>query len=292
MGFMQQLARLFGVSSDTPKPYATSTVPPASAPQEASRNGVAGSAMDRKPVNIDVYLDDPSEADRELEDAMLSSITTDGSPEGHDPDETRSRTPILAPRNRQELIKELQKNYSEVLGLVRKVDDHLDTQSHRSERLLELAERSARNMDAIPELVEQNRRVADALGDLIELTRDARTRSDTAVDRLNKTAIEQLEAGQRQTAALQSMQSAIHRSGEAEAEMARSIGGFNETLTDMSASTRDLGDTISQLRETDSEREAELARLVSSGQKWLVAAVVLCAVMAVVAVGLVINGVV
>ena len=294
MGVIEQIARLFGrsPSGDNPTPSAHATDSSATA-----SNGTTGQAMDRTPVNIDVYLEDDDE--RALADGMLvEPAPTDpglASDEAtpHVADDTQpSRAPIIAPRNRQELVKELQKNYTEVLGLVRKVDDHLDTQSHRSERLRELAERSARNMDAIPELVEQNRRVADALGDLIELTRDARTRNDAAVDRLNKTAIEQLEAGQRQTAALQSMQSAIHRSGEAEAEMARSIGGFNETLTDMSAATRDLGDTISQLRETDAEREAELAKLVSSGQKWLVAAVVLCALMAVVVVGLVVNGVV
>jgi methyl-accepting chemotaxis protein len=296
MGVIEQIARLFGRSPGGGK---AATSSPA-ADLDARANGTAGHAMDRKPVNIDVYLEDDDE--RDLADGLIASAPAP-TPPGDDPIEVSpeagasetdgsSRAPIISPRNRQELIKELQKNYTEVLGLVRKVDDHLDTQSQRSERLLELAERSARNMDAIPELVEQNRRVADALGDLIELTRDARTRNDAAVDRLNKTAIEQLEAGQRQTAALQSMQSAIHRSGEAEAEMARSIGGFNETLTDMSASTRDLGDTISQLRETDAEREAELAKLVSSGQKWLVAAVVLCALMAVIVVGLVVNGVV
>ena len=294
MGVIDQLARLFGKK-------------PGNAGQ-TSQNGqsgggthparASGPALDRKPVNIDVYLEDDDE--RDLADGLIASAPAP-TPPGDDPIEVSpeaeagetdgsSRAPIISPRNRQELIKELQKNYTEVLGLVRKVDDHLDTQSHRSERLLELAERSARNMDAIPELVEQNRRVADALNDLIELTRDARTRNDAAVDRLNKTAIEQLEAGQRQTAALQSMQSAIHRSGEAEAEMARSITGFNDTLSDMSASTRDLGDTISQMRETDAEREAELAKLVSSGQKWLIAAVVFCALMAVVVVGLAING--
>lgn len=302
MGVMQRLAKLFGGSSktQTTKPTddraATGPTGPGSASRSRSNANGAASAMDRKPVNIDVYLDDDAEGEleasmaRELVDADASEETP-GTARPIEP-ETASRTPIVSPRNRQELIKELQKNYTEVLGLVRKVDDHLDTQSHRSERLLELAERSARNMDALPDLVEQNRRVADALGDLIELTRDARTRNDAAVDRLNKTAIEQLEAGQRQTAALQSMQSAIHRSGEAEAEMARSIGGFNETLSDMSSSARDLGDTISQMRETDAEREAELAKLVSSGQKWLIAAVVLCALMAVVVVGLVVNGVV
>ena len=281
MGVIEQLARLFGVSSDTPKPHA----PTERVETSVDLNG-AESATTRKPVNIDVYLDD-EDPEQELVAGMTGASET-GLAGADEP----SRAPILAPRNRQELVKELQKNYTEVLGLVRKVDDHLDTQNHRSERLLELAERSARNMDALPELVEQNRRVADALGDLIELTRDARTRNDVAVERLNKTAIQQLEAGQRQTAALQTMQSAIHRSGEAEAEMARSIGGFNETLSDMSSSTRDLGDTISQMRETDAEREAELAKLVSSGQKWLVASVVFCGLLMVVVLALVINGVV
>lgn len=292
MGVIDQLARLFGK-----KPGNAGQTSQNGQPRDGTHAARAsGPALDRKPVNIDVYLEDD---EAELTNGMIASAPAPTAPDA-DPiaapedatveDAEPTRSPIVSPRNRQELIKELQKNYTEVLGLVRKVDDHLDTQSHRSERLLELAERSARNMDAIPELVEQNRRVADALSDLIELTRDARTRNDAAVDRLNKTAIEQLEAGQRQTAALQSMQSAIHRSGEAEAEMARSITGFNDTLSDMSASTRDLGDTISQMRETDAEREAELAKLVSSGQKWLIAAVVFCALMAVVVVGLAING--
>ncbi len=287
MGLKQSIARLFGKGASHAAPARDS---------EKGATAVAQSASDRRPVNIDVYLDndavavrDPSD-DSFIADAMTAVEQAEtGEPA---PSTDPGRAPVLAPRNRQELVRELQKNYAEVVNLVRKVDDHLDTQSHRSERILELAERSARNMDVLPELVEQNRRVADALNDLIELTRDARTRNDAAVDRLNKTAVQQLEAGQRQTAALQSMQSAIHRSNEAEQEMARSISGFNETLTDMSHSTRDLGETIAQLRETDAEREAELARLVSNSQKWLVAAVVFCALMAVIVLGLAINGIV
>lgn len=197
-----------------------------------------------------------------------------------------------APRNRQEMVEELRKNYAEVLGIVRKVDDHLDQQSHRSERLLELAERSARHMEVLPDLAEQNRRVADALADLVELTRDMRTRHDATSEKLTRTAHQQLESAQRQTAAMLSMQSALHRSGEAEAEMARTMSGFNETLGDMAGSTRDLGSTISAMRETDAEREAELSRLVSTSQKWLVAAVVFCGLAAVAVLALVINRVV
>jgi len=282
MGVKQSLAKLFGISGNSPaSPADQSAI--IDQDQVKARQAVSPS----KPVGVDIYDEDDIDAEIIAE----SGAHTDSHREnGMQPSD--DRPPIVAPRNRQELIKELQKNYTEVVGLVRKVDDHLDTQTHRSERLLELAERSARNMDSLPELVEQNRRVADALNDLIELTRDARTRSDAAAERLNKTAVQQLESGQRQTSALQTMQATMHRSGEAEKEMARSIGGFNETLTEMSASTRDLGDTIGQLRETDAEREAELAKLVSSGQKWLVAAVVFCGLMAVVVLALVVNKVV
>ena len=137
MGLKQSIARLFGKGA-TPR-------------SAGSRS--AASAPAREPVNIDVYLDeneqDPSD-DSLIAGAMTESPTSSsdaaGAPAGVEPlgtddsgEDDRERSPILAPRNRQELVKELQKNYAEVLGLVRKVDDHLDTQTHRSERLLELA---------------------------------------------------------------------------------------------------------------------------------------------------------
>lgn len=256
MGVRQTLARLFGLGGGDGAP-----VPE----REREMPGHEAAPLPDRPVAVDVYTEEES-----------------GAPAPLSP----------APRNRQEMVEELRKNYAEVLGIVRKVDDHLDQQSQRSERLLELAERSARHMEVLPDLAEQNRRVADALADLVELTRDMRTRHDAAADRLTRTAHQQLESAQRQTAAMQSMQAALHRSGEAEAEMARTISGFNETLGDMAGSTRDLGSTIAAMRETDAEREAELSRLVSISQKWLVAAVVFCGLAAVAVLALVINRVV
>lgn len=253
-----------------------------------------------EPVSIDLYIEDEHTGDAHEGKGPIvaddrSGLGSDNSEHPAEPvpavvETTRSLGPV--PKNRQELLNELRKNYSEVLGLVRKVDGHLDEQSHRSDRLLELAESSARNMECLPDLVEQNRRVADALGDLIELTRDARTRQDSAADRLTRTAVQQLESAQRQTAALQTMQAAMHRAGEADEKMAGSIAGFNDTLGAMSSSTRDLGQTIASMRETDAEREAELARLVASSQKWLVAAVVFCGLLALGALFAVLNNVI
>jgi hypothetical protein len=228
MGVLEAIARLFGVSKAAPVAGGGGDAAPsgsangsADGAAEASGGGTATAAAPvgrrPEPVAIDLYTDDE-------EDDVIGQPMEDTDPAagGGEALETASPTGALgpAPRNRQELLNELRKNYTEVLGLVRKVDGHLDEQSHRSERLLELAESSARDMSHLPELVEQNRRVADALADLIEMTRDARTRQDAAADRLTKTAIQQLESAQRQTAALQTMQAAMHRAGEADEKVA------------------------------------------------------------------------
>ena len=314
MGVLESIAKLFGASKqsgdkdrggahgndDDRSQAATARAPSAGAGATAGRP-----AQPRKPdepVSIDLFIEDDEDSLESETESEMIEVPRRGSGSGNDgldipaeeiPSAIEPRRSVgPAPKNRQELLNELRKNYTEVLGLVRKVDGHLDEQSHRSERLLELAESSARDMSHLPELVEQNRRVADALGDLIELTRDARTRQDASADRMTRTAVQQLESAQRQTAALQTMQAAMHRAGEADEKMADSISGFNDTLGAMSSSTRDLGDTIASMRETDAEREAELARLVANSQKWLVAAVIACGLLAVGALFAVLNNVI
>lgn len=316
MGVLGAIARMFGVSKQAGAPGrggadgdgedrtpATTTARAGRAGGDPAPGRPSAPRTTDEPVSIDLFIEDdedPVHADTEEREMIGeprrgSGPGDDGleNPADEAPGSIEPRRPVgPAPKNRQELLNELRKNYTEVLGLVRKVDGHLDEQSHRSERLLELAESSARDMSHLPELVEQNRRVADALGDLIELTRDARTRQDAAADRMTKTAVQQLESAQRQTAALQTMQAAMHRAGEADEKMADSISGFNDTLGAMSSSTRDLGDTIASMRETDAEREAELARLVANSQKWLVAAVIACGLLAVGALFAVLNNVI
>lgn len=279
MGVLNSLARLFG-GSKAPGAAAGTTNEHTVSNGRGTDDRLT-TPLPEHPVAVDAYTeDDDVISDADMVQADLE--TPDAAPLVPTP------TP---PKNRQELLNELRKNYTEVLGLVRKVDTHLDEQSHRTDRLLELAERSSRQMDVLPEIAEQNRRVADALTDLVELTRDARTRNEAATERLTKTAVQQLETAQRQTSALQNVQAAMHRSCEASAEMAHSMGGFGQTLGDMAGSTRDLGDTIAAMRETDAEREAELAKLVSNSQKWLVAAVVFSGLIAVGALALVLNNV-
>ncbi|MEO1511426.1 MAG: DUF2163 domain-containing protein, partial [Planctomycetota bacterium] len=173
---------------------------------------------------------------------------------------------------------------AEVLGLVRKVDGHLDEQTRRSERLLEVAESASRNAELLPQISAQNERMADAITDLAAAVREGREQAAAATDRLGerlgKTAIQQLESLQHQTSALQQMQSAVVKAGEAEAKMAGSIDAFGHTLGGMTKATEDLGMTISAMRETDAERERELAELVSRSQRWLIGIAAVLAVLA------------
>ncbi|MAY75032.1 MAG: hypothetical protein CMJ31_10020 [Phycisphaerae bacterium] len=208
-----------------------------------------------------------------MDDIDADVIESDG--------ERREQAPIVAPKNRAELIGELQKNYTEVLTLVRKVDGHLDEQRDRADRMMSIAEASSRKLDALPELAEQNRRVADAIVQLVELTKAGQVDAKTTADRLSKTAIQQLEAAQQQTSAMMSVQSAVQKSGEAERELAASVNAFGESMHGVSTATRDLGESISSMRETDAAREQELAGLVRSSQRWLIVAVMLCGVLAV-----------
>jgi methyl-accepting chemotaxis protein len=70
-----------------------------------------------------VLVDDPTSTGPELAEIKPMTgpgTTAPGSPLG-----------VIVPRNKQELIEELRKNYTEVIDLVRKVNGHLDDQARR-----------------------------------------------------------------------------------------------------------------------------------------------------------------
>ncbi|MEM0983292.1 MAG: hypothetical protein AAGI17_05015 [Planctomycetota bacterium] len=225
-----------------------------------------GAMHEPKPnANGDASYDIDDEFDT-LDDAPARG-TSNGSGNGH-------RSIVPSPiRSKQELLNELRSNYQEVVDLVRKVDGHLDQQSRRSERMLEVAEEASQKMDVLPRLADSSDRIAGAIEQLADAVRSNSENADAIAERISKTATSQLESLQQQTSALQKMQTAIHRSGEAEEKMAESIDGFRTTMDTMSRSTDDLGSAIKTMRETDVERERELAELIGRSQKWLMIAV-------------------
>ncbi|QKK09825.1 MAG: hypothetical protein HND58_17805 [Planctomycetota bacterium] len=153
---MGVFAKLF-----SPKHAKSGGRPAASAPPAAPAPGPAKPARPERvtpPVSIDLHVDD--DPDDELE--------------GFDPG--REPLPeIKPPRSRQELIAELQRNYQEVLGIVRKVDSHLDEQGQRSGRMAEIAERFPQAADDLSHLREGQDSVQQAL-EAVSLARATATR--------------------------------------------------------------------------------------------------------------------
>lgn len=282
MKFTDTIARLFG------GPRAT-----AGAAAQPSGNGYSPAAVVEPtaridPMGVGAGLTDSGRAESNRPDSNRVEprrvhldgvlIEAEGSPGAA---LVESKPAGRASVKRAQLVAELQRNYSEVLGIVRKVDGHLDEQQHRADRMLAIAEQTARKLDHLPELAAQTGRVADAISKLVELTRDGQSQGRQVTERLAHTAIQQLEAAQQQTAALQHVRSEIQMAGEAERELAQSVGAFRESLTGVSRATSDLGSAITSMRQADADRERELADLVRTGQRSFIFAVLIIVLLAI-----------
>lgn len=183
-----------------------------------------------------------------------------------------------APRNKQELLNELRRNYAEVVSLVRKVDNHLDHQDRRSERMLEIAEK-------LPKAIEQIERLEDRHAELL-----------SAVTRLTETLKEGQENNQtgvnKQIHALEQLHTTIDQSNEQSRELSARVAGelndFRSAVGQMVGSTQQLSTAIDTINTREDTREQQLRKTLEQTRKWTIGLVVflaiagLCAIAAVV----------
>jgi methyl-accepting chemotaxis protein len=166
-----------------------------------------------------------------------------------------ARTP---PKSKQELLAEIQRNYQEVLELVRKVDTHLDESGDRSLRLIELADRVPEGMSTILELKSQTEVVPHAIERVTEIVSSSEGHASAAVEELRGIAARFDEASQR---------------GEA---LAGAVGEFREILTAVAGSGARLNDVMEKIQTEASSREERLVSLIEREQRWMVFALSLC----------------
>lgn len=206
-----------------------------------------------KPTAIDLHLDD--DPDAELE--------------GFDPG--REPMPeIKPPRSRQELIAELQRNYQEVLGIVRKVDSHLDEQGQRSARMAEIAERFPSAADDLSHLREQQDAVHQAL-EAVSLT--LRERDGTL--------------GQNQLATLdrlEEIRGLMAESSESERQLVGSLVEFRDTMGGMATATERLTDAVERIEARETERANQVVEAIRGIKSSVVAVGVIAASCGVVAI--------
>ncbi len=169
-----------------------------------------------------------------------------------------------APRNKQELLTELRKNYSEMVDLIRKVDGHLDEQDARSARMLEIAEGIPGALAVVPELRDRMDELNTSIRQLAETVQATGTRSD--------------EFSAAQVDAIREVRTILERSGEVEEGIATSLEEFNTTLVGMNGATSDLSKAMRTIQERQDARDDKLVEALAGSQRWMAWIVGLCAV--------------
>lgn len=183
-----------------------------------------------KPVRMDVG--------EEVEGGEIASVQQGAAP-----------TPV---RSKQEMIAELQKNYSEVLDLVRKMSAHLDSESERTARLMIIVERIPDALDALPELREQTRRMVEALR---ESSDQSRTRDEHVQD------------------AMAHIRARLDDARESETHLVGTLTEFRGSLREMATSSERSSVALTAMNERNAARERELAQVLTLTRRWVIAAV-------------------
>ena len=202
-----------------------------------------------------------TQASRLAEMSPQRPVTLDGDDEAGE----SMSLDLSTKRTRQELLTELQQNYREVVGLVRKVDQHLDQQERRGTRLMEIAERLPAALDTLPAIREQTVRLTEAIERLAES-------NERHADRGEAAAVAQTEA-------LTSVRSLVAESARAEQEVAQNVAAFTTTVDSMSEATRTVGDALRHIQERDAVRERQLAEVITKGSRSMSMVVGFCALM-------------
>ncbi|MBK7406157.1 MAG: hypothetical protein IPJ41_16515 [Phycisphaerales bacterium] len=208
------------------------------------------------PVAIDLHEDDP--------DADLDSFDL-GAPEAG-PGSLHSRPR----RSRQELVAELQRNYQEVLGIVRKVDSHLDRQAERHDRLAEIAERFPRAAD---DLAQARVRQEQACEIMDALARSLNARDD----RLLSGQTAQLER-------LDEVRDLMAESAHASRQLLGSLIDFRDIMSGLAGATERLNDAVARIEQRDQQRSADLLAALTSTKKWAIALTIVVATCGLVAI--------
>ncbi len=235
MGLLTKFSTIFGAKPSRP------STPPSS--QNAFRPAVH---PPENPVEIDISRDD--------------EFTLDDEPRE---DIRRPAAPLApAPKSKGEMLAELQKNYAEVMELIRKVSNHLDEQNDRSIRLMEIAERIPEAIETLPELRNQNAEILVALKSAAD---DTRARDERAAESLDL-LVDRLE-----------------ESRESDRVLVGTMAEFRGTLREMADTNEQTGVTLSDMNQRNMAREQELHSILQLTRRWITIATVVGVVLVMVA---------
>lgn len=258
MGLLTKFSSIFGAK---PRPASSSTPTAQSRPfrpATTGAGGTSGAAAPASPVEIDIS---PSRDDDD-EFGLLDDDAPRVNGEHRRPAGPTAIAPAPAPKSKGEMLGELQKNYAEVMELIRKVSGHLDEQAERSARLMAIAERIPQALDTLPELREQNEQIIVALRQAADEARSRDERSSQTLDRL----------GDR-----------LDESRESDRVLVGTMAEFRGTLREMADTNDRTGATLADMNARNAAREQELHNILQLTRRWITIATVVGVVLVMVA---------
>ncbi|MCP3902808.1 MAG: hypothetical protein GY715_04155 [Planctomycetes bacterium] len=195
-----------------------------------------------------------------------------------EPGETTSPTAMIEPKPQP--LRERRgegRAHEEVLDLVRRIGEHLDHQSDRAERMVQLLDRMPAMLDALPEINRQN-------ATLVETMHEHFAQSKRREEALGTTLVTVHESSERQIDVLGLIQQQLDAGTRTTAHLEETLDDLRGALGDLADSSARSADAMLQVTEQRDSRDAEFRRVVSRTQGWTVAAMIACAMVSVAAV--------
>ncbi|MEM7227506.1 MAG: hypothetical protein AAF432_01690 [Planctomycetota bacterium] len=203
----------------------------------------------------------------------------------HDHDETGATSngttavaTIETKPSRRASMAELQRGYDEVLGVVRRIGDHLDEQSERSERIVALLDRLPQAVDVMPEISRQNIRLLESLTEYLDQAKRREESINSTLARLNDSSDHQAEI-------VSLVQQQLDAGTDNTRQMTSALTSFRQSLSELSASTKHSSDVLATVSRSSEDRETRLVTMMARTERWLVAAMACSVTAAVAAVG-------
>jgi hypothetical protein len=180
---------------------------------------------------------------------------------------------VAVPQTKKELFEELQKNYREVVMLVRKVDAHLDEQAHRGERLMAIAERLDQSLPLLERMAETPGKLDAIKDELAKLSTSSSEAADKRAARLEQ-AIGKVVDG-------------VDMQHKDQHKLVSVMAEFRETIGDLNKTNADSGDALRHLGESVKRRDDAMLSRMKTIQLWMAAGLGVIALVAVAALAIV-----
>ncbi len=198
---------------------------------------------------------------RGRKDPVAIDLTDNQTDANSSPDNLTGELAPAERRAKPRSMAELQRGYEEVMGLVRKVGDHLDAQTKRTERLIDLMENLPQALDALPEINRQNSQLLEALNEHLS---QSKKRESTLNDTLRSLG----ESSAQQTEVLGLLQQQFDASTRSAEQMTETLGNFSEALSNLAETNNRSTDILARIVDSADERDARMAALMSKSDRW------------------------